>query len=92
MEFDKPVDVVMKVVRMGKDITPGHEALWAFVRGCVIGMENVLNSEEQDIVMRFIGLYVKEMEEAKDIDGSEAKNLDALKRLIRIVHTAKVAS
>ena len=69
---------------MGRHITPGHEALWAFVRGCVVGMEEVLDNDEQARVLKVCGECLKELEEIKDLGVMEKKDVTALKRLMHM--------
>ena len=90
MALEKPVDTVLEIVRMGKEVTPGHEALWAFVRGCVIGMEGILYESDQQRVIKVIRDYVKELEEARGLRAVEKKNLVALKRLSLLSDKARL--
>jgi protein prenyltransferase alpha subunit repeat containing protein 1 len=91
-ELEKPVDVVLKVVRMGKDVTPGHEALWAFVRSCIIGMEGVLEERDREAVISVILEYVRELEESTKLRDVEERNLIALRRLSLMTDKAKLMS
>lgn len=90
--LEKPVDIVLKVARMGKDVTPGHEALWAFVKSCVVGMEAVLDERDRETVVKVIQQYVMESEEATELRDLEKKNLISLKRLSFITDKAKLMS
>ena len=90
--LEKPVDMVLKVVRMGKEVTPGHEALWAFVRSCIIGMEGVLDETGRETVIKVIHEYVEELEGATELRDVERKNLVALKRLSVITDKVKFLS
>ncbi len=88
--LEKPVEMVLKIVRMGKKVTPGHEALWAFVRGCVIGMDGVLDERDREMVIKVIRDYVKELEEARELRDAERKSLVALKRLSLITDKVRL--
>lgn len=90
--LEKPVDMVLKVVRMGKDVTPGHEALWTFVRSCLIGMEGALDKRDRETVIKVIQEYVEELEEARELRDLEKKNLIAMKRLILMTNKVKFRS
>ena len=90
--LEKPVDMVLKVAKMGMDVTPGHEALWAFVRSCIIEMEGVLDERDRETVIKVIQEYVKELEEANELRVVERKNLVALKRLSIMTDKAKLMS
>jgi hypothetical protein len=87
--FENPDEMVVRVVKVGAEVTPGHESLWAFVRGCIVGMENVLNSEEQETVMKAVQQYEKLLGEIVLLSSAEKKNLEALKRLNLIVSQVK---
>jgi hypothetical protein len=82
-ELEKPIDVVKQVMMRGTHVTPGHEALWAFVRGCVIGMEGVLPEEQQGTCLREITLYEEELKKMKEPTVADTKNLDAISRILR---------
>jgi hypothetical protein len=90
--LEKPVDIVLNIVRMGKDVTPGHEALWTFVKCCVIGMEAVLDERDRETVIKVIQQYVMELEEATELRDLEKKNLISLKRLSLMTDKAKIMS
>lgn len=90
--YENAKDMVMRVLKMGMEVVPGHEALWAFVRGCVVGMEGVLDLNKREGVVRVVERYVREMEEEEGLGVAEKRNLAALKRLVHMVNTAKVES
>ena len=77
--------MVVRVMKIGTEVTPGHESLWAFLRGCIVGMENVLNSEEQENVMKAVQQYEKKLGDIVVLSSAEKRNLEALKRLNIIV-------
>jgi hypothetical protein len=84
-ELERPVEVVKKVVQKGIRVTPGHEAMWAFVRGCAIGMEGVLNKEERRVIIEMVQEYLSELEERKQVREAETKDLATLKRYTRMI-------
>ena len=83
MELEKPIDAVKQVVTQGTHVTPGHEALWAFVRGCVIGMERVLSGEQRVTCLMEIALYREELEKMKEPTLADIKNLRAISNILR---------
>lgn len=83
--YEKPVDVVRKVVQAGIEMTPGHEAMWAFVRSCVIGTEGVLNEEEGEIILKMISEYLLELEGGKEETEATKKDITTLRRYTRMI-------
>jgi hypothetical protein len=83
-KLDTPIKVVEKVVQMGTRITPGHEAMWAFVRGCAIGMEGVLGGQDGVVVLEMVQEYMVKLEGK---EGTEAEKQDfmTLKRYTRMI-------
>jgi hypothetical protein len=83
MEFEKPIDVVKQVLKRGTHVTPGHEALWAFVRGSVIGMEDVLSGEQKGTILKDVAFYGEELKQMKEPTVADIKNLHAISHILR---------
>ena len=83
VERESPVEIVKKVVISGIQLTPGHEAMWGFVRGCAIGMEGVLCAGEQDAITEMIRGYLLNLERENEATEAKRKDLLTLKRYIR---------
>jgi len=84
------MDAVWNVLRMGREVVPGHEALWAFVRGCAIGMEGVLNEDERERVMTNMAFALRGLQGGGDLPPAEKKNLYHLERAIKFFVKAGV--
>jgi protein prenyltransferase alpha subunit repeat containing protein 1 len=82
--LDSPVKVVEKVVQMGRRVTPGHEAMWAFVRGCAIGMEGVLGGPDRVVVLEMVQEYLVGLE-GKEGNEPEKQDFMTLKRYARMI-------
>jgi hypothetical protein len=82
--LDSPVKVVEKVVQMGRRVTPGHEAMWAFVRGCAIGMEGVLGGPDRVVVLEMVQEYLVGLE-GKEGNEAEKQDFMTLKRYARMI-------
>ena len=85
VERESPVEIVKKVVISGIQLTPGHEAMWGFVRGCAIGMEGVLCAGEQDAITEMIRGYLLNLERENEATEAKRKDLLTLKRYIRTI-------
>jgi len=69
---------------MGREVVPGHEALWTFVRGCAIGMEGVLSEEERERVMTNMAFAVRGLQDGEGgLPVAEERNLYHLSRAIK---------
>ena len=80
------MDAVWKVLYTGREVVPGHEALWTFVRGCAIGMEGVLGEEEdRERVMTNMAFTVRGLQDrlAGGLPVEEERNLYHLSRAIK---------
>jgi len=83
-QMQQPMDAVWKVFVWGREVVPGHEALWTFVRGCAIGMEEVLSEEERARVMTNMVFAVRGLEDGEGLlPVAEEKNLYHLRRAIK---------
>ena len=85
VEQESPVEIVKKVVISGIQLTPGHEAMWGFVRGCAIGMEGVLSAREQGVITEMIRGYLLDLEGENEWTEAKRKDLSTLKRCIRAI-------
>jgi hypothetical protein len=88
-ELQKPSDVVKRVIGISERIAPGHEALWAFVRGCLIGMEGVLDLEGREVVKGEVIRYEKKLHEENRLTVGMEKDKMALARLSRYIDLVK---
>ena len=50
--------VAVHVLDYTKRVTPGHEALWVFLQGVVLGQGGVMSFEERLDVVQLIGPYL----------------------------------
>jgi hypothetical protein len=87
--LESPVKVVEKVVQTGRRVTPGHEAMWTFVRGCAIGMEGVLDRKDRMVILEMVREYLVELEGKA---GTEAEKQDfmTLKRYTRMIEQLQI--
>jgi hypothetical protein len=82
-QVQRPVETVKRVIGVSENIAPGHEALWAFVRGCVVGMEGVLDADEKELVLGEIEGYERRLNDGKHLTAGMERDREAITRLSR---------
>ena len=83
-QYQKPMDAVWKVLYMGREVVPGHEALWTFIRGSAIGMEGVLTEDDRERVMTNMAFTLRGLQDGEGgLPVAEEKNLYHISRAIR---------
>jgi hypothetical protein len=90
-EVQRLGEIVKSVIECSERVAPGHEALWAFVRGCVVGMEGGLDANEREVVLEEIEGYERRLREGKHLTAAMEKDREAIARLSRFTGRGQAA-